>query len=465
MILMFIAMQKPVYFSHTCRGITYYILVIFIDKGTPNMSISIVILAAGKGSRMKSTTPKVLHEISGKSMLFHAIDAGQKISDDITVVLYHQAPRVQKAIESNYQNINFHLQDAEQFPGTGGAMKGVKTKYEKTLILNGDMPLITQDSLLALTGGNADINMSVIKLDNPHGYGRVLISNEKVQEIVEQKDCNEAQLTTKTVNAGIYCVKTELLNRYIPLLSNENAQKEYYLTDIVKMAVDENKTVSPIYVQEEEFKGVNSKLDLADAEIIMQNRIKKELMEQGVSMRFPHSIYIDCRATFEGECILENGVTILGASKLINAHIKTNSVIEESIIEDSDVGPMGRVRPLTHLKNTHIGNFVEVKKSTLTGVKAGHLAYIGDASIDEGSNIGAGVITCNYDGKAKYKTTIGKNVFVGSDSQLVAPVTIEDDVIVAAGTTLTKNVTKGSLAITRSALKILPDFFYKFFGK
>jgi len=429
------------------------------------MSISIVILAAGKGSRMKSTTPKVLHSISGKSMLFHAIDAGQKISDDITVVLYHQATRVQEAIEAEYQNINFHMQDAEKFPGTGGAMKGIRTKYEKTLILNGDMPLITQNSLEALTGGNADINMSVIRLENPTGYGRVLINNEKVQEIVEQKDCNASQLETKTVNAGIYCVNSELLNRYIPQLSNDNAQAEYYLTDIVKMAVDENKTVTPIYVEEEEFKGVNSKLDLAEAEVIMQNRIKKQLMAEGVTMRFPDTIYIDCRATFTGESVLENGVTILGASKIINSHIKTNSVIEDSTIENSDVGPMGRIRPLSYLKDTHVGNFVEVKKSTLTGVKAGHLAYIGDATIEEGSNIGAGVITCNYDGKNKYKITIGKNVFVGSDSQLVAPVTIEDDVMIAAGTTLTKDVKKGSLALTRSPLKLIPDFFYRFFGK
>ena len=429
------------------------------------MSISIVILAAGKGSRMKSTTPKVLHKISGKAMLFHAIDAGQKISDDITVVLYHQANRVQEEIEAEYQNINFHLQDAEQFPGTGGAMKGIVTKYKKTLILNGDMPLITQASLNALTCSDADINMSVIKLDNPTGYGRVVIDNERVQEIVEQKDCSVEQLQIKTVNAGIYAVNSELLNRYIPLLSNDNAQSEYYLTDIIKMAVDEGREVTPIYVSEEEFKGVNSKFDLAQAEIIMQNRIKKELMEQGITMRFPDSIYIDCRATFEGESILENGVTVLGKSKLINAHIKTNSVVEDSIIENSDVGPMGRIRPLSHLKNTHIGNFVEVKKSTLTGVKAGHLAYLGDSTIDEGSNIGAGVITCNYDGKKKYKTVIGKNVFVGSDSQLVAPVTIEDDVMIGAGTTLTKNVKKGSLALSRTPLKVVSNFFYKFFGK
>jgi len=188
-------------------------------------------------------------------------------------------------------------------------------------------------------------------------------------------------------------------------------------------------------------------------------------MLQGVIMRFPDSIYIDCRASFEGECILENGVTILGKSKLINAHIKTNSVIEESIIEDSDVGPMGRIRPLSHIKGTHIGNFVEVKKSKLNGVKAGHLSYLGDATIDEGSNIGAGTITCNYDGKAKYQTIIGKNVFVGSDTQLVAPVTIEDDVIIGAGTTVTKDVSKGSLAISRTPLKIVAKFYYKFFGE
>ena len=428
-------------------------------------SISVVILAAGQGTRMKSTTPKVLHKISGKSMLFHAIDAAQEISDDITVVLYHQAERIQKKIEATYEGIHFHMQNADKFPGTGGAMKGVKTKNSQTLILNGDMPLITKDSLLALTSGNADINMSVIRLDDPSGYGRVIIDGEQVKEIVEQKDCSEDQLLTKTVNAGIYSVNTELLERYIPKLSNDNAQAEYYLTDIIKMAVDEGKIVNPVYVEEEEFKGVNSKLDLAHAEEIMQRRIKTEWMKAGVSMRLPETIYIDASATFEGECILENGVSIQGASLIKSSHIKTNSVVEDSHIENSDVGPMGRIRPNSTLIDTHIGNFVEVKKSTLTGVKAGHLAYIGDSSIDEGSNIGAGVITCNYDGKNKYQTIIGKNVFIGSDTQLVAPVTIEDDVIIAAGSTINRNVAKGELAISRAPMKTIKNFFYKFFGE
>ena len=428
-------------------------------------SISVIILAAGQGTRMKSATPKVLHKISGKSMLFHAIDAAKNISDDITIVLYHQAQRIQKEIEDAYEGIHFHMQDAELFPGTGGAMKGVEAKHSKALILNGDMPLVTTDSLYALIEGDADINMSVINLNKPCGYGRVVIIDGNVHEIVEEKDCIPAQKKIQTVNAGVYCVNTELLNQYIPALSNDNAQAEYYLTDIIKMAVDDHKTVHPVIVQEEEFKGVNSKLDLAHAEEIMQKRIKTEWMKQGVSMRLPETIYIDSRATFEGECMLENGVSIQGTSHIIASHIKTHSVIEDSYIENSDVGPMGRVRPNSKLINTHIGNFVEVKKSTLTGVKAGHLAYIGDATIEEGSNIGAGVITCNYDGKNKYETIIGKNVFVGSDTQLVAPITIEDDVIIAAGSTINKNVAQGELAISRAPMKTIKNFFYKFFGE
>jgi len=429
------------------------------------MSISVVILAAGQGTRMKSTTPKVLHEISGKSMLFHAIDAAKNVSDDTTVVLYHQAERIQKEIEETYDGIRFHMQDAQRFPGTGGAMKGVKVKHTKALILNGDMPLVTTDSLLALAEGDADINMSVIKLNDPCGYGRVVIFDGKVHEIVEEKDCIPAQKEIQTVNAGVYCVKKELLDTYIPQLSNDNAQAEYYLTDIIKMAVNEGKTVHPVTVKEEEFKGVNSKLDLAHAEEIMQNRIRIQWMKAGVSMRLPKTIYIDCRATFEGECMLENGVSIQGNSHIIASHIKTHSVIEDAYIENSDVGPVGRIRPQSRIINSHIGNFVEVKKSTLCAVKAGHLTYIGDASIDEGTNIGAGVITCNYDGKQKYKTVIGKNVFVGSDTQIVAPVTIADDVLIAAGTTVNKDVKKGSLVISRIQMKTVKNFFYKFFGE
>jgi len=429
------------------------------------MALSVVILAAGQGTRMKSDTPKVLHEISGKPMLFHTIDAAQTVSDDITVVLYHQAERIQKQIQATYEGIHFHTQDALHFPGTGGAMRDVKTLHERTLILNGDMPLLTESSLKLLAEGDADINMSIIVPDKPYAYGRVVIEDGKVQRIIEEKDCTPEQKQIRHLNAGVYCVSQRVLQEYIPRLKNDNAQSEYYLTDIVQMAVADNRKVHPVIVQEEEFQGVNSKLDLANAERFMQERIKEALMMQGVSMRLPETIYIDSRASFEGECLLENGVTILRESRLVRAHIKAHSIIESAHIEDSSVGPMGRVRPDTVLKESHVGNFVEIKKSTLTGVKAGHLAYIGDSMIDEGSNIGAGVITCNYDGKKKYQTIIGKNVFVGSDTQLVAPVTIEDDVMIAAGSTVNKNIQRGALAISRAPLKTVQNFFYKFFGK
>ena len=428
------------------------------------MYISIIILAAGQGTRMKSKLPKVLHTISGKPMLFYAIDASLKISNDITVVLNHQASLIQESIDKEYsKNISYHIQDVENFPGTGGALMGIKPKNSRVLILNGDMPLITESSINALISSSADINMSVINLEDSSGYGRVFIENNLVKEIIEEKDCNDSQKSIKQVNAGVYCVTKEIIEDYIPKLKNNNAQKEYYLTDIVKMAVDNSKRVNPVYVKENEFKGVNSKLDLSNAELLMQDRIKNNLMIQGVTMRMPKSIYIDSRAIFKSEVILENGVTVEGKSVIESSHIKAHSVIEDSIITNSTIGPMARVRPQSTIIDTHIGNFVEVKKSSLDGVKAGHLAYIGDSSIDRGTNIGAGVITCNYDGKNKYKTVIGKNVFVGSDSQLIAPLNIEDDVIIAAGSTISKNIAKGELAISRAPLKKIKGFFYKFF--
>jgi len=198
----------------------------------------------------------------------------------------------------------------------------------------------------------------------------------------------------------------------------------------------------------------------------MQNKIKTHWMNAGVIMQLPSTIYIEEGVTFEGECIVENGCRITGDTLISNSHIKAGSVVEDSIVKDSDVGPLAHLRPASYLENTHIGNFVEVKKSSLKGVKAGHLSYIGDAQVDEGTNIGAGVITCNYDGIKKYQTIIGKNVFVGSDSQLVAPVEIEDDVMIAAGTTLTSGkIEKGSLAISRTKLRTIKDFYYKFFKK
>lgn len=427
-------------------------------------NLSIIILAAGEGTRMKSSLPKVLHKISGKEMLYYSITEAKKLSNDITVVLYHQSGLIQEMMEKYFDDINYVIQDHLEYPGTGGAVMNIEPKNDKVLVLNGDMPLIQSEEISKLTSHISPITMSILELDNPTGYGRVIVDeNNKVKKIVEQKDCTDEQLKIDKVNAGVYCFDKSFLLENLPKLSSKNAQNEYYITDLIELAVSSNLEVTPIIVSEDNFKGVNSKIDLADALDIHQDRIKKEFMKNGVTMIMPSTIYIDYDVEIEGESILENGVTLLGETKIKNSHIKTNSVVEDSIIEDSDIGPMARIRPKSNLVRTHIGNFVEVKKSNLIGVKAGHLAYLGDSSIDEGTNIGAGVITCNYDGVDKHKTVIGKNVFIGSDTQLVAPVILEDDCMVGAGTTVTKNVKRGELIITRAKAKIMKDYFYKVF--
>ncbi len=430
------------------------------------MNISIAIMAAGFGTRMKSKIPKVLHKISGYEMLYHTIKEAQKISDDIHVILYHQSDLVQKHMNKYFDDLNYIIQDYNNFPGTGGAIRGINAKNKKLLVLNGDMPLLEEKDMLLFANESAKVVMSSFTCEDSSGYGRVIIdSNNNVEKIVEEKDATNEEKKVKDVNAGVYLFDSDFLKNNLPKLTNNNKQKEYYITDLIKIAKEQNITVKAIKVDEEIFMGVNSKYHLSIAEVIMQNRIKKRFMEDGVIMRLPSSIYIEANVQISGESVIENGVSLLGDTKILDSIIKTNSVVENSIIENSNIGPMARIRPDSHISYTHIGNFVEVKKSTLKGVKAGHLSYLGDCSIDEGTNIGCGTITCNYDGKAKYKTIIGKNVFIGSDTQLVAPVTIEDDVIIASGTTVTKNVKKGSLAINREPLKIIDNFFYKFFGK
>ena len=423
---------------------------------------SIIILAAGQGTRMKSDTPKVLHKISGKPMLYYSIKEALKLSDDITVVLYHQFEKVKAEIEKYFTNINFVIQDHKNYPGTGGAVMGITPKYGKVLVLNGDMPLI-QASELEKFDIDATIVMSVLELESADGYGRVIIENGNVKKIVEQKDASIEELKIRTANAGIYQFCSKFLLENLPKLNNNNAQKEYYITDLVEMAINQGKVLKPLIVNEENFKGVNSKVELADAEVIHQNRIKKEFLRAGVIMRLPDTIYIEEGVVIEGESIIENGVSILGNSKIINSHIKTNSVVEDSVIIDSDVGPMARIRPASELNKTHIGNFVETKKAKVNGVKAGHLSYLGDCSINEGTNIGCGTITCNYDGVNKHQTIIGKNVFVGSDTQFVAPVTVEDDVLIGAGSCVTGNVKKGELYLTRAKVKTIDGYFYKHF--
>ena len=427
-------------------------------------NLSIVILAAGKGSRMKSPIAKVLHRISGRPMLYHSIKASKALTDDVIVVVAHQKEAVIEQMNALFDDLTFVVQDADNFPGTGGAVMGIKPRHENVLVLNGDMPLVTPDALQGFVDTDADITMSIFNLEDPSGYGRVLISDIGVERIIEEKDATEEEKTINHVNAGVYSFKRTILDKYLPRLSNDNAQAEYYLTDIVALAKNDGLHIEPLVVEEEYFKGVNSKVDLAASEMIMQQRIKEKWMKEGTVMQLPETIYIDESVIFKGECIIENGARITGVSVIESSHVKAHSVVEDSVMIRSDVGPLGHLRPQTHLEDTHVGNFVEVKKSTLKGVKAGHLSYIGDAEIDDGTNLGAGFITCNYDGKEKHKTKIGKNVFIGSDTQIVAPCEIKDNVLVAAGTTITStHVDSGVLVISRTPAKVIQGFFHNFF--
>ncbi len=426
--------------------------------------ISIVILAAGKGSRMRSSRAKVLHKLCDFEMLYYGIKTALELSDDVSVVVAHQKDRVIESMNRYFDNITYCTQDVLNQPGTGGALRGVDVKHENILVLNGDMPLVTPDALKPFLSSKADIAMGIFELENPDGYGRVVIRDGEVERIVEQKDAGDDELLISSVNAGVYCFKKELLDKYLPKLSCDNAQGEYYLTDIISLARDDGRVVEPLLIDEEKFKGVNSKLDLCQAESMMLSSIRNAAMVGGVGMQLSETIYIGSGVKFEGECYLESGVHIGGNTLIKNSHIKAHTVIEDSEVIDSTCGPFAHLRVGTRVVESRVGNFVETKKAELVGVKAGHLSYLGDVEIDRGTNIGAGTITCNFDGKDKHKTIIGKNVFVGSDTQIISPCIIEDDVIIAAGTTLnTPKVESGTLAISRTPLKIIKGFYSKFF--
>ncbi|MDR2905344.1 MAG: bifunctional UDP-N-acetylglucosamine diphosphorylase/glucosamine-1-phosphate N-acetyltransferase GlmU [Helicobacteraceae bacterium] len=432
---------------------------------------SIVILAAGAGTRMKSAAPKVMHEISGRKMIDFVLNEALNASNDVILVLYHEFDAISKYINENFMNFITHnnlritRQDHENFPGTGGAIKAAFSlaRHDRIVVLNGDMPLITEEFINNLNSTENEMVLAILEMDDPSGYGRVITRGSLVQKIVEEKDAMASEKFVRSVNAGAYSFSKKFLADNLDKLDNNNAQKEYYITDLVEIAFKAGIEIAAVRGNKEILMGVNSKEDLAIAEFLQQKRKKQILTKSGVIMRLPDTIYIDDRAEFEGECILENGVVIIGKCKIKNSHIKAHSVIEESEIVESDIGPMAHIRPKCAIYETHIGNFVETKNATLKEVKAGHLSYLGDAEIGENTNIGAGTITCNYDGMAKHKTIIGKNVFIGSDTQLVAPVTIPDNVLIGAGTTLTKSPNSGDLVLTRSPQTSIANFFYKFF--
>ncbi len=451
------------------------------------MEIQSIILAAGKGSRMKSQLPKVLHQLAGKPLVQHVIDTCASLSvADCHLVVGHGGEAVKQAVSANRMQLHF-VEQSEQL-GTGHAVKMALPSLKNdalVLILYGDVPLIhhdTLDDLLQLQQKNPQgIALMTCFLDDPSGYGRITRDTQgKVTGIVEHKDATPEEHKINEINTGILCCHSSQLKNWIAKLKNNNAQGEYYLTDIIAMAVDEGQVVETAQpVNQYEIEGINTLRQLADLERLWQRELANQLMDAGVTFRDPNrfdlrgtltcepGVVIDINCVIEGKVQLKENVQI-GPNVCLkdvcigkNSIIKANSYIENSQIGDTcDIGPFARIRPEVQLKtNVHIGNFVEVKKSILSeGVKVGHLSYVGDTHVGKNVNIGAGTITCNYDGANKHKTIIEDDAFIGSDTQLVAPVTVGKGATVAAGTTVSADVTPGALCISRVKQRQIEDW-------
>jgi bifunctional UDP-N-acetylglucosamine pyrophosphorylase / glucosamine-1-phosphate N-acetyltransferase len=436
--------------------------------------MNIVILAAGMGKRMQSALPKVLHPLAGKPLLSHVIDTARALSPSTLCVIYgHGGEAVPQLLSSS--DLTFARQEPQL--GTGHAvMQAVPHLRDDvpTLILYGDVPLTTIDSLQKLldSAGADKLAILTIELDDPTGYGRIVRTHGGITGIVEQKDASETERAIREINTGIMVAPTAQLKKWLTTLSNNNAQKEYYLTDIVARAVaDDVPVVSAQPGAAWETLGVNSKVQLAELERIHQRNIANALLEQGVTLADParidvrgslvcgRDVSIDVGCVFEGTVELEDSVTI-GAHCVISnariakgANIKPFCHIEDAVVgAGSAIGPYARLRPGTELaEDVHIGNFVEVKNSQIAAhSKANHLAYVGDATVGSRVNIGAGTITCNYDGANKFRTVIEDDVFIGSDTQLVAPVRVGKGATLGAGTTLTKDAPEGKLTVSRA---------------
>lgn len=438
-----------------------------------------LVLAAGKGTRMKSGLVKVLHELAGRPMLSWPLEAARETGTvHIVVVAGHQADQVQQRYSAE-PDIVITLQE-EQL-GTGHAVACALPRLDglsgTVLILCGDTPLLTGLTLRRLAAEHASSSAAVTvltaKLDKPFGYGRIVRDAEgRVCRIVEQKDATVEEQAIDEVNSGIYCMDLDFLRANIGRLGSENAQQEYYLTDLVGIAVAEHAGCAALLTDApEEIMGVNDREQLAYAGSLLRLRINRRLMLSGVTLVDPAQTYIDADVQIGGDtviwpgcvlrgattigtqCELESNVQITNCTIADKTHIKTGSVLAESHVgENTSIGPMAHLRPGSVLHaNVKIGNFVETKKIVMgEGSKASHLTYLGDAEIGSEVNIGCGTITCNYDGKKKHVTVIGDGVFVGSDVQLVAPVTVGARALIAAGTTVTQDVPPDSLAISRT---------------
>ena len=438
--------------------------------------MNVVILAAGMGKRMQSALPKVLHPLAGKPLLSHVIDTALSLSPNRLCVIYgHGGAAVLDLLARRPETIAAALQEPQL--GTGHAVQQALPELDEnapTLILYGDVPLTSAASLQALVAaaGTDKLAILTVEQDDPFGLGRIVRADGKIVRIVEQKDANEAERAIREINSGIMVVPTARLKQWLGALQNNNAQGEFYLTDIVAMAVaDGVAVVSAQPSAQWEVAGVNSKVQLAELERIHQGNIARRLLEQGVTLLDParidvrgelicgRDVSIDVGCVFEGRVELADGVSVGAHNVLVNArigagvNIKPFCHIEEAVVgAASIIGPYARLRPGTELaEDVHIGNFVEIKNSQIAAhSKANHLAYVGDATVGSRVNIGAGTITCNYDGANKFRTVIEDDAFIGSDSQLIAPVTVGKGATLGAGTTLSKDAPAGQLTISRA---------------
>ena len=436
--------------------------------------MNVVILAAGMGKRMQSDLPKVLHPLAGKPLLSHVISTAKALNPSRICVVYgHGGDLVPSQLAA--EDVRFVLQSPQL--GTGHAVMQASDALDDsapTLVLYGDVPLTTATTLQTLVdkAGKERLAVLTVDLEDPTGYGRIVRENNRIVRIVEQKDASDSERAIREVNTGILVAPTRALKSWLSKLSNNNAQQEYYLTDIIAMAVKEGTPVESAQpAQVWETLGVNSKVQLAELERIYQRAIANALLEQGVTLADPNRIdirgelrcgrdvSIDVGCVFEGEVVLGDGV-VIGANCVIrDAKIHSGTMIKPfshidgtRIGSDAQIGPYARLRPGTVLgDDVHVGNFVEIKNSQFDAhSKANHLAYVGDATVGARVNIGAGTITCNYDGANKHRTVIEDDAFIGSDTQLVAPVTVGKGATIGAGTTLTKDAPPDSLTVSRA---------------
>lgn len=444
--------------------------------------MNVVILAAGKGKRMHSNLPKVLHPLAGKPLLGHVLDTARTLSPaSLCVVVGHGGEVVRQAVAAP------DVQFGEQSPqlGTGHAVQQALPylgQGSHTLVLYGDVPLVQASTLKRLLAAAQDgLAVLTVALDNPQGYGRILRDPAgQVTAIVEEKDANDAQRAIREVNTGIMAIPTAHLADWLGALSNNNAQGEYYLTDLIGLAVAQGVPVRTAHPEGPwEVLGVNSKTQLAELERILQGRIAAQLLEEGVRLADParldvrgelvcgRDVGIDVGCVFEGRVVLEEAVEVGPYCVLKNVTVAAGARIaafshldSAQVGPDAVVGPYARLRPGTTLEaGAHVGNFVELKNTTLgAGSKANHLAYVGDATVGARVNIGAGTITCNYDGVNKFRTVIEDDAFIGSDTQLVAPVTVGRGATLGAGTTLTKDAPPDTLTISRAKQLAVPGW-------